>query len=68
MSSMFRHFIFDDRGQDLIEYALLAALIGIVGIAAWTSVVSAMNTTYSGWDTNIQGLSATMPDPIGGGS
>ncbi len=68
MRTMFQLFMFDDRGQDLIEYALLSALIGIVGIVAWTSVQTAMNTTYGGWDTNVQGLSATTPDPISAGS
>ncbi len=69
MTTMLRRFIFDDGGQDLIEYALLGALVGIVGIAAWTNVGSAIFTTYGGWDTNVQTLSGTqMPDPIGGGS
>ena len=65
---MLRSLIFDDRGQDLIEYALLSALIGIVGILAWTNVGTAIFTTYSGWDTNVQNLSGTTPDPIGSGS
>lgn len=64
MTTRFRRFISDDRGQDLIEYALLSALIGIVGILAWTNVGSAIFTTYSGWDTNVQTLSATTPDPM----
>ena len=38
MKAMLRRFVFDDRGQDLIEYALLSSLIGIVGILAWTNV------------------------------
>jgi Flp pilus assembly pilin Flp len=58
----------EDDGQDLIEYALLGALVGIVGILAWTNVASSINTTYIGWDTNVQTLSATMPNPIGAGS
>ncbi len=68
MRTMLRRFIFDDRGQDLIEYALLSALIGVVGIIAWTNVGGAINTTYTTWDTDVQGLSATTPDPIGAGS
>ena len=68
MKTMLRRFFFDDNGQDLIEYALLSAFIGIVGIVAWTNVQAAMNTTYGGWDTNVQSLSATTPDPIGSGS
>jgi Flp pilus assembly pilin Flp len=55
----------EDDGQDLIEYALLCALIGIVGILAWTNVGTAINGTYGGWDGAVQSLSATMPDPAG---
>jgi Flp pilus assembly pilin Flp len=58
----------EDGGQDLIEYALLSALIGIVGILAWTNVGAAIFSTYGGWDTGVQNLSATTPDPVGGGS
>ena len=58
----------EEDGQDLIEYGLLGALIGIVGIVAWTNVGSAISITYGGWDTNVQNLSATTPDPIGAGS
>jgi Flp pilus assembly pilin Flp len=58
----------DEDGQDLIEYGLLGALIGIVGIVAWTNVGSAIFTTYGSWDTNVQNVSATTPDPISAGS
>ena len=68
MKTILQRFACDDGGQDLIEYALLGSLIGITGIVAWTNVGSAIFSTYSGWDTSIQVLSATMPDPAGGGS
>jgi Flp pilus assembly pilin Flp len=63
MKTVLRRFIFDDRGQDLIEYALLSALVGVVGILAWTNVGGAINTTYTTWDTDVQCLSATTPNP-----
>ena len=62
---MFRRLVSEDCGQDLIEYALLGALIGMAGIVAWTSVGAAIATTYGAWDTGAQGLSSTMPDPAG---
>ena len=34
MSRMLKHLYADDRGQDLIEYALLASLLAIVSVAA----------------------------------
>jgi len=58
----------EEDGQDLIEYGLLGALIGIVGIVAWVNVGSAIFTTYGSWDTNVQNVSATTPDPISAGS
>ena len=63
MKTALRRFIFDDRGQDLIEYALLPSLIGVVGIIAWTNVGGAMNTTYTSWDDNVQCLSTYTPNP-----
>lgn len=68
MKTTLRRFIVDDQAQSFVEYALLSALIGVVGILAWTNVGSAIATTYGGWDTGVQNLSATTPDPIGGGS
>ena len=63
---MFRRLIFDDGAQDLVEYALLGALIGIVGIAAWTNVGAAIAGTYAAWDSNTTGVPSlwVMPDPI----
>jgi Flp pilus assembly pilin Flp len=43
-----------DAGQDLIEYALLAAFISIVAVSAITSIGAQVNTWYSSYDTVIQ--------------
>lgn len=56
-----------DDGQDLIEYALLSALIGIVGILAWTNISSAIGISYTNWDSGVQNVSSCTPDPGGGG-
>jgi Flp pilus assembly pilin Flp len=56
-----------DDGQDLIEYALLSALIGIVGILAWTNISGAIGFAYTNWDTGVQNVSSCTPDPGGGG-
>ena len=37
----------DESGQDLIEYALVAALIALGAIAAMQSVASGINTAFS---------------------
>ena len=67
MTTLLRRLLTDDEGQDLIEYALLSALIGIVCMLAWNNIRLAMGTTYAGWDTGAQGISACTPDPGGGG-
>ena len=37
----------DDSGQDLIEYALVAALIALAATAGMTGVASAINSAFS---------------------
>jgi Flp pilus assembly pilin Flp len=64
---MLLRFIRDDGGQDLIEYALLAASIGLACVAVWPTIVGAIQVAYAGWDANIQSLSSCTPDPGGGG-
>jgi Flp pilus assembly pilin Flp len=44
----------EDDGQDLIEYALLAAFVSIVAIAAITSIGSQVNSWYWGYNATIE--------------
>jgi len=37
----------DERGQDLVEYALLAALISVACIAAMGNVATAINSVFA---------------------
>ena len=46
----------DEHGQDLIEYALLTAGIGLAGAAAWTGVRAAIGSTYTSWDSNVDSI------------
>jgi len=55
----------DDRGQDLVEYALLTAAIGLAGAATWPLVEGSIATAYRALDTNTQNL--WNPPPPGGG-
>jgi Flp pilus assembly protein, pilin Flp len=64
---LFTRLLREEAGQDLIEYALLTALIGTVGILAWQNIGSGIGNAYSWWDTGIQDLSGCTPDPGGGG-
>ncbi len=67
MIRMLARFAFDDEGQDLIEYALLSAFIGVCAIVAWNSIPPALAATFLSWDTSVQNLSSCTPDPGGGG-
>jgi pilus assembly protein Flp/PilA len=40
-------FIHDESGQDLIEYALVVALIALAATAGMTSVAGSINTGFS---------------------
>jgi pilus assembly protein Flp/PilA len=42
-----RSFVRDEEGQDLIEYALLVALISLIAVAAVTSAGSAVNNIFT---------------------
>jgi pilus assembly protein Flp/PilA len=42
-----RVFVRDEEGQDLIEYALLVALISLVAVAAVTTAGSAVNNIFT---------------------
>jgi Flp pilus assembly pilin Flp len=51
-----RRFWRDEHGQDLVEYALLTALIGLVGLTVWSTIVSLIGARYTDYDTGVQGL------------
>jgi len=46
-----RRFVIDERGQDTIEYALLAALVAVLTIPALDAVRSALRIAYLSWNT-----------------
>ena len=56
MKELLVRMVLNDEGQDLIEYAVLTAFIGIAGMAAFNLIATTMNTTYGSWDTGINSL------------
>jgi pilus assembly protein Flp/PilA len=48
-----RSFVRDEEGQDLIEYALLVALISLVAVAAVTTAGSAVNNIFANITTSL---------------
>jgi len=51
----------DDSGQDLIEYGLLTAIIGIAGLLVLSTLSTKMGAAYTGWNT--AGQNAWQPCP-----
>jgi Flp pilus assembly pilin Flp len=67
MTSLLHKLIFSEEGQDVIEYALLTAAIGLSGAAAWPLIETSLRNSYRTLDTQTQDL-WVPPDPVGGGS
>ena len=57
----------DESGQDIVEYALLGALVGIVSILIWKQLVATVGAVYSGADAAVQLKSSCTPNPISAG-
>jgi pilus assembly protein Flp/PilA len=53
MKQLITRFIKEEEGQDLIEYALLAALIALAAITAMTNLGGAINTKFSNVSTSL---------------
>lgn len=47
MKNLVLRFIADEEGQDLIEYALLAALIALAAITAMQNLGGAINSKFN---------------------
>jgi len=45
----------EESGQDLIEYGLLVALIGLAAIAAMGNLASAISSTFASASSNLTG-------------
>jgi len=59
ITSLVAGFVRDDSGVDLVEYALLSALVGLAGLVLF-NLSTRMGTTYSNWNNNAQ--SQWVPD------
>jgi hypothetical protein len=51
-----RRLLVDDEAQDLVEYALLTAFVGLAGMAGWAAIQAAIQQIYAAWDTAEQNL------------
>ena len=48
MKQICMKFVADESGQDLIEYALVAALVALGSVSATQSLASAISNTFAG--------------------
>jgi pilus assembly protein Flp/PilA len=53
MRKLLRSFVVDTKGQDLIEYALLAATIGLGALVGMRAVRDALNSEFSSIGSTI---------------
>jgi pilus assembly protein Flp/PilA len=59
MNAMLSRLVGEEEGQDLIEYALLAAFIGLAALVG----VTALGTSLSGFFSKVGTKVDTMPLP-----
>jgi len=52
MTALFRRFVREDEGQDLVEYAMLIALIALATVAAVSGLATAINGQYNNISTS----------------
>lgn len=67
LRTLSRRFVRESSGQDLVEYMLLAALIGVAAAASAPAIETAIGAAYGSWNQGTQDI-YVMPDPVGGGS
>ncbi len=47
MKLVVKNFVTDESGQDLIEYALIASLVGLVAVTALGTLATAISTSFN---------------------
>ncbi len=62
MLNLFFRLMRDDAGQDVLEYALLTAGIGLAGIATWPLIEAGIGAAYQSFDADAQDI-WEVPDP-----
>ena len=53
MKQLLKNLMTEESGQDLIEYALVAALVGLGSVAAMGSLANSIGTTFNGIGTAL---------------
>jgi len=53
MKLLFKNLMNDESGQDLIEYALVAALIGLAAITGMKGVATSISAAFTSISSNL---------------
>jgi len=53
LAKLFSNLLYDESGQDLIEYALVAALIGLGATATMRTLATSIGTALTGIGTRL---------------
>ena len=64
---LIHRFATDDGAQDLIEYGLLAAFIGVAGWAVLIALPQTIGATYASWIDPADGVPSLWDPPEPGG-
>jgi pilus assembly protein Flp/PilA len=55
---MLKNLITEESGQDLIEYALVAALVGLGSVTAMSTLANSISSTFNGVGNAVSGAVA----------
>lgn len=61
MKNQFARFVADESGATAIEYGLIAALISVLCITAWTAIGTQLATAFGKVQTAITGANTATP-------
>jgi len=53
MKQLLKNLMTEESGQDLIEYALVAALVGLGAVAAMRGLTNSIGNTFNGIGTSL---------------
>lgn len=56
MTTLFTRLLENESGQDLVEYVLLTATIGLCSVVAMNVLSGAINLVYTTWNTGTQSI------------
>jgi Flp pilus assembly pilin Flp len=61
MKTFIAHLVWDDQGQDLIEYVLIGSFVSIAVLTAATALGTQLSGWYNAVATWVQGAAGKVP-------